>query len=118
VSGLVTSWTGNYSVSIVVAFVFQLIGASLIYTLKKDTAIWKEIIYMLLIGIGFGCQMQNSLVAAQSATHKAQVSEIYWTGAVVSDLRANLYFVFVLGCHDYGRPKFLSQHRWRYRSCQ
>lgn len=74
-TGLATSVTGRYKRSLLVSFALQTVGSVVVYTqfqLEMSKAV--GIAAMLILGIGFGCQMQCSLVACQSATRQEEVA--------------------------------------------
>lgn len=74
-TGLATSLTGRYKWSLLVSFALQIVGSVLIYTqfqLHMTRGI--AILAMLILGTGFGCQMQCSLVACQAATRQEEVA--------------------------------------------
>lgn len=74
-TGLCTTIFGRYKWSLLIGFAMQLIGVTLIYSMfKPGLSSGVAIGVMLITGIGFGCQMQSSLVACQSATHQKEVA--------------------------------------------
>lgn len=74
-SGLATSILGAYKWSLTIAFTLQLLGAALLVVFFTPTVAQATSIGVLVVlGIGFGCQMQNTLVACQSATRQKEVA--------------------------------------------
>lgn len=66
--GLVTA-LGYYTPWMIFSSVMMAIGVGLIATWKVDTGHSKWIGYQIIYGIGVGCGMQQSLIAAQTVLH-------------------------------------------------
>jgi len=74
-SGLCTSIFGCYKLTLVIAFVLMHVGSVLLWLYFKpgeSQALAAGI--LLILGIGFGCQLQNTLVACQSATRQREMA--------------------------------------------
>lgn len=53
----------------------MLVGLVLVYQFfNAGASSAKEVGIMIVLGIGFGAQMQNTLVAAQASTHQKEVA--------------------------------------------
>jgi MFS family permease len=66
-TGFLTTTTGYYVPFAIAAVIFMSTGSGLLTTLMPDSghAIW--IGYQFLLGVGIGCGMQTSMIAAQTA---------------------------------------------------
>ncbi|CAD6947310.1 unnamed protein product [Tilletia caries] len=74
-SGLFTSLSGNYAGMFSLGLFLTSFGSILIYTLyHSGMSQGVQIATMIILGTGFGMQMQNSLVAAQAATRQKDVA--------------------------------------------
>lgn len=74
-TGLCTSIFGTYKLTLVVAFLFINLGSVLLYCFfRPGISQALSVGILLLLGVGFGCQMQNTLVACQSATRQREVA--------------------------------------------
>lgn len=74
-TGLLTSIYGKYKLSLIIGFALVHVGCILLYVFFKpgiSQALSASI--LLILGIGIGCQMQNTLVACQSATRQREVA--------------------------------------------
>lgn len=74
-TGLMTTFMGRYKWSIVLGLLLQLAASVCLYVLFvpgiRDGI---AIAIMIVMGFGFGCQMQTNLVGVQSATHQKMVA--------------------------------------------
>ena len=68
-SGVAVTVIGYYTPWIIVSAVFMALGVGLISTWKVDTGSAKWIGYQIIYGIGVGCGMQQTLIAAQTVLH-------------------------------------------------
>ncbi|KAJ3289465.1 hypothetical protein HDU79_004048 [Rhizoclosmatium sp. JEL0117] len=66
-SGIYISKTGNYKRFYYIGPVFQIIGASLISTLNKDSNTAQKIFYLLIFGIGCGSLVQTRVLGIQAS---------------------------------------------------
>ncbi|KAE8213603.1 hypothetical protein CF327_g2917 [Tilletia walkeri] len=74
-SGLITSVSGNYAGTFFLGLLLTSLGSILIFTLyHSGMSQGVQIATMIILGTGFGMQMQNSLVAAQAATRQKDVA--------------------------------------------
>ncbi|KAL9938777.1 hypothetical protein V8E36_002496 [Tilletia maclaganii] len=74
-SGLMTSLTGNYALTFFPGLLLTALGSVLLFALYgPSTGQGVQIATMVILGTGFGMQMQNSLVAAQAATRQKDVA--------------------------------------------
>lgn len=69
ISGVLVTVIGYYTPWMIVSAVMMAIGVGLISTWKVDTGSAKWIGYQIIYGIGVGCGMQQSLIAAQTVLH-------------------------------------------------
>ncbi|KAG9303173.1 hypothetical protein G9A89_001789 [Geosiphon pyriformis] len=76
VSGFVTSWTGYYRGWTIVGYSLIAIGTGLLTTFTEKTDRIQEIIYILIIGGGFGASLQTSLIAAQTSVNYKDVAVV------------------------------------------
>ncbi|KAK0519732.1 hypothetical protein OC835_007433 [Tilletia horrida] len=74
-TGLMTSLSGNYSGTFFLGLILTATGTILLYTLySSDMSQGIQLLTMVVLGTGFGMQMQNSVIAAYSATRQADVA--------------------------------------------
>ncbi|KAI9746878.1 MAG: MFS sugar transporter [Lichina confinis] len=66
VSGGVVTAIGYYTPFMIVASVFTAVGAGLLATFEVDTPSPKWIGYQIIFGVGIGCGIQQTLIAAQT----------------------------------------------------
>ncbi|BGP12136.1 hypothetical protein JCM10213_004701 [Rhodosporidiobolus nylandii] len=66
VSGGIISATGRYWPFLVGAPTFTCIGSGLLYTITEHTSSSKLIGYQILLAIGIGCVLQNTIIAVQA----------------------------------------------------
>ncbi|KAK0526453.1 hypothetical protein OC842_005188 [Tilletia horrida] len=108
-SGLITSLSGNYAGTFFLGLLLTALGSILLYTLyNSDMSQGIQILTMVVLGTGFGMQMQNSLVAAQSATRQEDVA---MTTAVRNFMRSigGVLGIALSNCILYTTlPRFLS----------
>ena len=92
-SGYLTSLMGRYKWSLVISFALQVAGTALLFnTFAPELSKAVEVVVMVILGVGFGCQMQCSLVAVQSATCQKEV-------AMATAVRN--FFVSAVSCSPY-----------------
>ncbi|GAA5916994.1 hypothetical protein JCM8208_003424 [Rhodotorula glutinis] len=65
-AGGLISWTGYYWPFLVFGPVFSCIGSGLLYTVDERSSMAKLIGYQILVGVGVGCVLQNTLIAVQA----------------------------------------------------
>ncbi|GAA5856891.1 hypothetical protein JCM9279_007592 [Rhodotorula babjevae] len=65
-AGGLISWTGYYWPFLVLGPVFSCIGSGLLYTVDEHSSMAKLIGYQILVGVGVGCVLQNTLIAVQA----------------------------------------------------
>lgn len=74
-TGLMTTFIGRYKWSIILGIMLQLVASICLYILfVPGIQDGIAIAIMIIMGFGFGCQMQTNLVGAQSATHQKMVA--------------------------------------------
>ncbi|PWZ01212.1 MFS general substrate transporter [Testicularia cyperi] len=74
-TGLLASCTGRYKWSLVVSALLQTVGSILLYYIfRPHMSQALGIVTMTILGVSFGCHMQCSLVACQSATTQDEVA--------------------------------------------
>ncbi|KAK9768938.1 hypothetical protein K7432_000064 [Basidiobolus ranarum] len=83
-SGAVSASRGWYRVFAVPGAVILTVGLGLSSTLNENTSRALLIIYLVLIGVGFGCEIQTLLLAAQASV---EVKDIASTTSLVTFLR-------------------------------
>ncbi|KAJ3074344.1 hypothetical protein HDU98_011506 [Podochytrium sp. JEL0797] len=64
-SGGVASATGYFFPFLPFGAVMTAIGSGLIVTMKEDAALWKQVVFLLIAGVGVGCGFQMCMVSAQ-----------------------------------------------------
>ena len=74
-SGLMVSYLGTYKWSLMLSFFLQVIATVVLYVFfRPGVESYQTILIMLLLGIGFGCLMQCTLVASQACTSEKEVA--------------------------------------------
>ncbi|GAA5940767.1 hypothetical protein JCM10213_004307 [Rhodosporidiobolus nylandii] len=76
VSGQLVARTGEYKPSIVIGYALWTIGLGLLSTLDEHTSTAKIVGYQLLNGAGQGQTLQTSMVAAQAAVPRSEMSSV------------------------------------------
>ncbi|KAI9353438.1 major facilitator superfamily domain-containing protein [Obelidium mucronatum] len=64
-SGAAASTTGHFFHYLPIGSVLTAIGAGLISTMDENAALWKQVIYLLICGLGVGMAFQMCVVSAQ-----------------------------------------------------
>ncbi|RUS14650.1 MFS general substrate transporter, partial [Endogone sp. FLAS-F59071] len=75
-TGFLTSFTGHYRWTLIAGFAVMTVGAGLISTLDEHSSTVEQVFYLLIIGMGTGATMQNTLIAAQSAVEKKDMAVV------------------------------------------
>ncbi|KAJ3065729.1 hypothetical protein HDU98_010894 [Podochytrium sp. JEL0797] len=65
VSGGIASATGHFFPFLPFGAIMSAVGSGLIVTMKEDAALWKQVVYLFIAGIGVGCGFQMCMVSAQ-----------------------------------------------------
>ncbi|GAA5969764.1 hypothetical protein JCM11641_008035 [Rhodosporidiobolus odoratus] len=76
ISGQLVARTGEYKPSICVGYAVWAIGLGLLSTLHENTSTAKVVGYQLLNGAGQGQTLQTSMVAAQAAVARSEMSVV------------------------------------------
>ncbi|GAA5974356.1 hypothetical protein JCM11641_005232 [Rhodosporidiobolus odoratus] len=66
IAGGIISYTGRYWYFLVCAPTLMCIGSGLLYTVKESTSTSELIGFQILLGVGIGCVMQNTIIAVQA----------------------------------------------------
>ncbi|KAJ3102661.1 hypothetical protein HDU97_000358 [Phlyctochytrium planicorne] len=66
-SGVVASATGIFMPFLPASGIILAIGAGLMSTLDETSPLWKQVIYLLIAGIGIGAGIQTVLISAQAS---------------------------------------------------
>ncbi|KAI9353437.1 MFS transporter [Obelidium mucronatum] len=64
-SGAIASSTGHFFPFLPLSAILTAIGAGLISTMEENAELWKQIVYLLICGLGVGMAFQMCVVAAQ-----------------------------------------------------
>lgn len=83
-TGQIVSRTGRWKVFLVFGSLFMLAGTAGLSQLQHTTPLWVAGIFMILIGLGMGSQMQNLVLAVQNSV---DVRDIGATSASVAFFR-------------------------------
>ncbi|KAJ3296318.1 hypothetical protein HDU79_007002 [Rhizoclosmatium sp. JEL0117] len=64
-TGVVATTTGLFYFFLPASAIILMIGSGLMTTMDENAATWKQIVYLLIAGVGVGCGIQTNLIAGQ-----------------------------------------------------
>ena len=75
-TGIIASATGIYMPFLPLGGITIAVGAGLMSTMNENSAVWMQVIYLLLAGLGVGLCIQTVLLSAQSSVSEDLVSVV------------------------------------------
>ncbi|GAA6031810.1 hypothetical protein JCM8097_002002 [Rhodosporidiobolus ruineniae] len=93
VSGIVVSRTGQYKPLVFVGFAVWTVGLGLLSTLNEHSSMARIVGFQLLNGAGQGCTLQTTVVAAQAAVERSEMSVVTSVRNFVRALGGTVFLV-------------------------